>query len=316
MQDFHHSLSLITILAGGTGSVKIVRGLASKKNTELTIVSNVGDNIWLHGLYICPDIDTILYGLAGMLDSSHGWGIEADSFAFLSQMEKLGQETWFKIGDRDLATHLLRTNMLRNGSKLSEITDWMRKKYLVSAKIAPATDNRLETKVITGQRQKMHIQEFWVKHGGRPAVINVIYEGAEKAIANPDVIEALKSSDLIIVAPANPVSSINPIVSIKDIKSQLIKEKDKVVAISPLIGEHAISGPAVKYMQAIKLVNSPLGVAKFYSDFISVFVIDASDLCISSKIEHLDIKVFATDIVMRDYSDECRLSSYISSLKI
>ncbi|HEY9386049.1 MAG TPA: 2-phospho-L-lactate transferase [Nitrososphaeraceae archaeon] len=305
---------MITILAGGTGSVKIVRGFASKKHTDLKIISNVGDNIWLYGLYICPDIDTVLYGLAGML-ANQGWGIKGDSFSFLNQMEKLKQETWFKIGDKDLATHIVRTNMLRNGRTLSEITDWMRKRYLISAKIFPVTDSQLETNIMTDQGE-MHIQEFWVKHAGHPRVINVRYKGAKNATVNPDVIETIKCSDLIIIAPANPVSSINPILAVKGIKDQLMKHKERVVAISPLIGQRAISGPAVKYMRALKLMNSPLGVARFYSDFIGAFLIHSTDTALLSKIESFGIKVYATDIIMANFEDEIRLSSYIKRLQI
>jgi LPPG:FO 2-phospho-L-lactate transferase len=303
---------LITVLAGGTGSVKIIRGFASRQEEELTVVSNVGDNIWLHGLYICPDIDTVLYGLAGIL-SSRGWGIEADSFSFLDQMEKLQQEAWFKLGDRDIATHLLRTAMIRQGRKLSEITDWMRKKYSVSAKIYPATDSELETIIIT-DRGPMHIQEFWVKYHGNPQVTDIRYNGAENATANPELTNSLKNSDLIVIAPANPVSSINPILMVKEIREHLKKSRQKVVAVSPLIGEHAISGPAIKFMKAMKLTDSAFGVANFYSDIAGNFVIDSHDSAISSKIESLDMNVFHTDIVMRDSIDEIRLSSFIKSL--
>lgn len=275
-------------------------------------MSNVGDNIWLHGLYICPDIDTVLYGLAGIL-SSRGWGIEADSFSFLDQMEKLQQEAWFKLGDRDIATHLLRTAMIRQGRKLSEITDWMRKKYSVSAKIYPATDSKLETIIIT-DRRPMHIQEFWVKYHGNPQVTDIRYNGAENATANPELTNSLKNSDLIVIAPANPVSSINPILMVTEIREQLKKSRQKVVAVSPLIGEHAISGPANKFMKAMKLTDSAFGVANFYSDIAGNFVIDSHDSTISSKIESLDMKVFHTDIVMRDSIDEIRLASFIKSL--
>lgn len=303
---------MITVLAGGTGSVKIIRGFASRQEEELTVVSNVGDNIWLHGLYVCPDIDTVLYGLAGIL-SSRGWGIEADSFSFLGQMEKLQQEVWFKLGDRDIATHLLRTAMIREGRKLSEITDWMRKKYSVSTKIYPATDSQLETIIIT-DRGPMHIQEFWVKYHGNPQVTDIRYNGAENATANPELMDSLKNSDLIVIAPANPISSINPILMIKEIREQLKKSREKVVAVSPLIGERAISGPAIKYMKAMKLADSAFGVANFYSDIVGNFVIDSRDSTISSKIESLDMNVFHTDIVMRDSNDERRLSSFIKSL--
>jgi LPPG:FO 2-phospho-L-lactate transferase len=303
---------LITVLAGGTGSVKIIRGFASRQEEELTVVSNVGDNIWLHGLYVCPDIDTVLYGLAGIL-SSRGWGIEADSFSFLDQMEKLQQEVWFKLGDRDIATHLLRTAMIRQGRKLSEITDWMRKKYSVSPKIYPATDSELETIIITDKRP-MHIQEFWVKYHGDPQVTDIRYNGAENATANPELTNSLKNSDLIVIAPGNPVSSINPILMVKEIREQLKKLRQKVVAVSPLIGERAISGPAIKFMKAMKLTDSAFGVANFYSDIVGNFVIDSRDSIISSKIESLDMNVFHTDIVMRDLIDEIRLSSFIKSL--
>jgi LPPG:FO 2-phospho-L-lactate transferase len=303
---------LITVLAGGTGSVKIIRGFASRQEEELTVVSNVGDNIWLHGLYVCPDIDTVLYGLAGIL-SSRGWGIEADSFSFLDQMEKLQQEVWFKLGDRDIATHLLRTAMIRQGRKLTEITDWMRKKYSVSTKIFPATDSELETIIITDKRP-MHIQEFWVKYHGDPQITDIRYNGAENATANPELTNSLKNSDLIVIAPGNPVSSINPILMVKEIREQLKKSRQKVVAVSPLIGESAISGPAIKFMKAMKLTDSAFGVANFYSDIVGNFVIDSRDSIISSKIESLDMNVFHTDIVMRDLIDEIRLSSFIKSL--
>lgn len=275
-------------------------------------MSNVGDNIWLHGLYVCPDIDTVLYGLAGIL-SSRGWGIEADSFSFLDQMEKLQQEVWFKLGDRDIATHLLRTAMIRQGRKLSEITDWMRKKYSVSTKIYPATDSELETIIITDKRP-MHIQEFWVKYHGDPQITDIRYNGAENATANPELTNSLKNSDLIVIAPGNPVSSINPILMVKEIREQLKKSRQKVVAVSPLIGERAISGPAIKFMKAMKLTDSAFGVANFYSDIVGNFVIDSRDSIISSKIESLDMNVFHTDIVMRDLIDEKRLSSFIKSL--
>ncbi|MDQ3972443.1 MAG: 2-phospho-L-lactate transferase [Thermoproteota archaeon] len=304
---------MITVLAGGTGSVKIVRGFASELGEDLTIVSNVGDNIWLHGLYICPDLDTVLYGLAGIL-SEKGWGIKDDSFSFLDQMEKLQQDVWFKLGDRDIATHLLRTALIKQGRNLTEITDWMTKKFSVPEKIFPATDSQLETIIVTDQGP-MHIQEFWVKHHGNPQVRDIRYNGAENSIANPDLLNSLKNSELIVIAPANPISSINPIMKVREIGEVLARLRKKVIAVSPLIGERAISGPAVKYMKAMNLTNSPLGVAAFYSDMVGNFIIDSHDSTMSSKISSLDMNVFQTDIIMKDSRDEKRLSSFIKSLK-
>ena len=304
---------MITVLAGGTGSVKIVRGFASELGEDLTIVSNVGDNIWLHGLYICPDLDTVLYGLAGIL-SEKGWGIKDDSFSFLDQMEKLQQDVWFKLGDRDIATHLLRTALIKQGRNLTEITDWMTRKFSVPEKIFPATDSQLETIIVTDQGP-MHIQEFWVKHHGNPQVRDIRYNGAENSIANPDLLNSLKNSELIVIAPANPISSINPIMKVREIGEVLTRLRKKVIAVSPLIGERAISGPAVKYMKAMNLTDSPLGVAAFYSDVVGNFIIDSHDSTMSSKISCLDMNVFQTDIIMKDSRDEKRLSSFIKSLK-
>ena len=304
---------MITVLAGGTGSVKIVRGFASELGEDLTIVSNVGDNIWLHGLYICPDLDTVLYGLAGIL-SEKGWGIKDDSFSFLDQMEKLQQDVWFKLGDRDIATHLLRTALIKQGRNLTEITDWMTKKFSVPEKIFPATDSQLETIIVTDQGP-MHIQEFWVKHHGNPKVRDIRYNGAENSTANPDLLNSLKNSELIVIAPANPISSINPIMKAREIGEVLTRLRKKVIAVSPLIGERAISGPAVKYMKAMNLTDSPLGVAAFYSDMVGSFIIDSHDSTMSSKISCLDMNVFQTDIIMKDSRDEKRLSSFIKSLK-
>lgn len=303
---------MITVLAGGTGSVKIIRGLASRCSKDLTIVSNVGDNIWLHGLYICPDVDTVLYGLAGIL-SERGWGIKNDSFCFLDQMEKLQQDVWFKLGDRDIATHLLRTALINQGKNLTEITNWMAEKYSISEKIYPATDNQLETVIVT-DHGPMHIQEFWVKHQGNPTVRDIFYKGAESSTANPNLLNSLKNSELIVIAPANPISSINPILKVNEIGELLTKLRKKVVAISPLIGEQAISGPAVKYMKAMNVTNSPLGVAAYYSDIVGNFIIDSSDSILSSKIASLDMNVFQTDIIMKDPRDEQRLASYVKSL--
>jgi len=301
---------LITLLAGGTGSVKIIRGLAASTNEDLYIISNVGDNIWMHGLYICPDIDTVLYGLANQLDEQKGWGVKDDTFNFLNQMKLLGEDIWFKLGDKDLSTHLKRTEMLNNGRKLSEITDWMRRKYAISSKIIPASDDHVETRIITDLGD-MHIQEFWVKHKAEPRVKDIIYKDNKRARAHPIAIKAIRQSKLIIIAPANPVTSIGPIVSLTGLRNELIHNKEKTVAISPLVSNAAISGPAVKYMHAKKIINSPLGVAKYYSEFISKFVISPVDEPLRASISDMDIKVHQTDIVMANRHDERRLGLYL-----
>jgi len=300
---------LITILAGGSGSVKMVRGFASQR-TDINVVTNVGDNYWLYGMYICPDIDTITYGLADLLDHDKGWGIKKDTFGFLRQMEIFGEETWFRIGDRDTATHLTRTNMLKNGKSLSYITKWMCEKLSIEIKIVPVTDNTIETRIIT-DRGDLHLQEFWVKHRGLDEVKGIEYQGADKVRPNPDAMNAIHDSNLIVIAPGNPLTSIGPMLAIKGIRKELAKKKNKVVAISPIIGNSAISGPTGKYMEAAGIEVSALGVAKMYADVCSNIIIDTKDHALTKKIEALNINVHETKIRMTTKQSEDALAASI-----
>ena len=300
---------LITILAGGSGSVKLVRGLASHES-NINVITNVGDNYWLYGMYICPDIDTITYGLADLLDHDKGWGIKKDTFGFLRQMEIFGEETWFRIGDRDTATHLTRTNMLKNGKSLSDITKWMCEKLAIETKIIPVTDNPIETRIITNKGE-MHLQEFWVKHRGLDTVDGIEYQGAEKARPNPEAVNAIQDSNLIIIAPGNPLTSIGPMLQIKGIRKELIKKKTKVVAVSPIIGNSAISGPAGKYMEAAGLEVSVVGVAKMYAHVCSNLVIDTKDHTHSKTIKSLNMNVHESKIKMTNKQSEDALAASI-----
>jgi LPPG:FO 2-phospho-L-lactate transferase len=287
----------------------MVRGFASQR-TDINVVTNVGDNYWLYGMYICPDIDTITYGLADLLDHDKGWGIKKDTFGFLRQMEIFGEETWFRIGDRDTATHLTRTNMLKNGKSLSYITKWMCEKLSIEIKIIPVTDNTIETRIIT-DRGDLHLQEFWVKHRGLDEVKGIEYQGAEKVRPNPDAMNAIHDSSLIVIAPGNPLTSIGPMLAIKGIRKELAKKKTKVVAISPIIGNSAISGPTGKYMEAAGIEVSALGVAKMYADVCSNIIIDTKDRMLTKKIESLNINVHDTKIRMTNKQSEDALAASI-----
>ena len=300
---------LITILAGGSGSVKLVRGLAAHRS-DVNVITNVGDNYWLYGMYICPDIDTITYGLADLLDQDKGWGIKKDTFGFLRQMEIFGEETWFRIGDRDTATHLTRTNMLKNGKSLSDITKWLSEKFSIEIKIIPITDNSVETRIIT-PKGAMHLQEFWVKHRGMDSVDGIEYQGADKARPNPDAVNAIQDSSLVIIAPGNPLTSIGPMLAIKGIRKELSKKKNKVVAVSPIIGNSAISGPTGKYMEAAGIEVSAVGVAKMYADVCSNLIIDTKDHKLIKQIESLNINVHDTKIKMTNKQSEDALAASI-----
>ena len=301
--------NMIAVLSGGTGSVKLIRGLASQTH-DIKVISNVGDNYWLYGLYVCPDIDTIIYGLADLLDYDKGWGINKDTFGFLRQMEVFGEETWFRIGDRDAATHLIRTNMLKNGKNLTEITKWMCEKFAVEIRVIPVTDNTIETRITTNKGE-MHLQEYWVKHRGKDDVEGIQYIGADKARPNPEAIGAIQDSDVVVIAPGNPLTSIGPMLSIKGVRKELSKAKKKVVAVSPIIGTKAISGPAAKYLEAAGIEVSPYGLAKMYSDVCSNIVIDTKDKILSKKIESLGMNVYDTKIKMSGKLDEDALGSFI-----
>lgn len=301
---------MITVLAGGTGSIKIIRGLASC-TSDLSIISNIGDNFWFNDLYVCPDIDTCIYGLAGILDKERGWGIKNDTFYYLNCMKLLGKEAWFQIGDKDLITHIIRTKMLSEGFSLSTIVKWIAYDlYNINNKIIPVSDTHIETRIVTNKGD-MNIQEFWVKNKAQPRVLDVYYKNSKRAKCNQDALKIIQSSDIIIVAPANPISSIAPILSLAQIKAELIGQRDRVIAISPVIGNKAISGPAGKYLKAKGIESSALGIAKFYSQLISKIVIDNSDSDLSKEIKKMDVSSLETNILMNNAKQEKRLARLI-----
>ena len=280
---------------------------------DLTVISNIADNIWFHGLYVCPDIDTITYGLADILDKKRGWGVMDDSFMFTEQMKKLGQDYWFKIGDKDLALHIVRTNFLNNGKSLSWITEWIQKKFSISSTIIPASDDHVETRIETSLGE-MHIQEFWVKNHAELDISNIRYKGIETAIANSRAVDSIKNSEIVIIAPGNPISSIGPIISLPIIRKELESKKDSVIAVSPIVGNSPLSGPASKYMQVMGIESTPFGIASYYKDIASNLVISQMDDEYKNKINKLGIDVYKTNIVMQNLQDEITLSNYILSI--
>jgi len=225
-------------------------------------------------------------------------------------MEVFGEETWFRIGDRDAATHLIRTNMLKNGKNLSDITKWMCEKFAVEAKVIPVTDNTIETRITT-DKGELHLQEYWVKHRGRDEVKGIQYIGADKARPNPEAINAMHDSELVIIAPGNPLTSIGPMLSIKGVRKELSKIKKKVVAVSPLIGDQAFSGPTAKYLQAAGIEVSSFGLAKMYSDVCSNIVIDTKDKALTKQIQNMDITVYDAKLKMNSKAAEQALASYV-----
>ena len=254
----------VVILSGGTGSAKFLRGMQSM--SRFTVVANVGDNAWFHGLYVCPDVDTVTYTLAGIADSRRGWGIQGDEFKALDQLKRLGAEgTWFNIGDQDMATHLLRTALMGEGRSLTEATSAIARGLGVRPwKILPATDQHVETRIITAEMGEMHLQEFWVKEKGRLTPTGVRYVGARRARPTDEVARSIESAERIVFAPANPITSILPILSISGFREVLRKSKARKVAVSPMLGEGSFSGPAARLMVAKGLKPTSEGVARLY----------------------------------------------------
>ena len=301
---------MITVIAGGTGSVKLVRALA-KLVPDLNVISNVADNFWLMGLYICPDIDTMIYGLSNNLDLKRGWGMKGESFSFLNHLKVLGQEIWFQLGDKDLATHIVRTNMMKKGRPLSSITNWMRRSYSIQPRIIPVTDDHVETLIATDEGE-MHIQEFWVKNHGSLHVKGIRYRGLMRAKVNASALRAIRNSQMIIIAPGNPISSIWPIVSHKLVESQLIRYGGKVMAISPIIGSSPISGPAAKYLKAFGIDCSVLGIASLYHKFNPELVVSSHEEPETlNEVKKMGIQVSKTNILMRNSYQEHNLARFV-----
>jgi LPPG:FO 2-phospho-L-lactate transferase len=296
----------IVALAGGTGSAKLLRGLKEAAG-DFTVVSNVGDNFWRHGLYIAPDVDIAVYTLAGMEDPQRGWGLRGDTFNALAQLGRMGEETWFNLGDRDLATHLFRTERLAQGRRLGDITTLMCERLGVTQRVIPCTDDRLETHIVT-RTGAMHLQEFWVKFRGEPDVLGVEYRGAEGAKPEQRAVEALESADRIVICPANPVTSIMPILAVNGIRQAIQGSRARKIAVSPMVGGSPVTGPAGKLMTAIGSEPSSLGVAKLYRGLADCILVDPADAGSVEKITKEGIRAEVRAIVMSDREAEVRLA--------
>ena len=303
--------NLITALAGGVGAARFLTGLVKKvKQENLTIIVNTGDDIEMHGLHISPDLDIVTYTLAGFVDKTKGWGIDGDTFQFLDALKKLGVKAWFSLGDRDLATHVYRTEQLRRGKLLSEVTAALTHAFGVTAKILPMTDDRFETRIVT-ERGTVHFQEYLVKRHAQDRVLGVEFAGIDSAKAASGVIEALKNASLVVVCPSNPIVSIGTILSVNGVRDALRQSDARKVAVSPIVAGAAIKGPAGQLLGGLGLEVSAFTVARLYSDFLDVFVIDHADIEQKERIEKLGIEVKVTNSIMRTLKDKVNLANVV-----
>ena len=291
---------MIVVLAGGVGAARFLQGLVQVVPQEnLTAVVNTGDDRDFYGLHVSPDIDIVMYTLAGLVDEAHGWGIRNDSYNTMQQLTNYGNEDWFMLGDRDLATHIHRTNLLRQGKTLSEITDELRKQLGLALRIIPMSNQIVSTHIQTPVGL-LHFQEYMVKRRCADAVLDVVFVGASESRPAPGVLDAIKDAEAILIAPSNPIVSIGSILAIPGIHDALHEASGIVVAISPIVGGAPIKGPADKLMLGLKMEVSSVGVARCYRDFLDVMVIDKQDQHLLGAIEDLGIPTVSTNTIMSD----------------
>ena len=303
-----------TVLAGGTGAAKFLRGLIEVVPEEdVHVIVNVGDDTEMWGLHISPDIDSITYGLSGRLDSTRGWGLKDETFNCLEEMPAFGMPAWFRLGDRDLATHLTRTELLKRGFPLTEVVDRMTAAMGIRARVMPASDDSIRTKIEMPEGI-LGFQEFFVRERWQPHVRSVTYAGATEAHAPAAVLQSIRDAKIVIIAPSNPITSIGPMLAIHDLRDALRCTRAEVVAISPLIGNAAVSGPAAKLMEACGYEVSPSGIARCYHDFLDNIVLDTRDAALAASIRFETIGVQITDILMTDQEAARRLAQFVIQL--
>jgi LPPG:FO 2-phospho-L-lactate transferase len=299
---------MISVLSGGTGGAKFVDGLRLVMPTEeLTIIVNTGDDLMWWGLYVSPDIDSITYVLSGMLSRERGWGVKGDTFLCLQAMGQLGEPTWFHAGDRDLAVHLLRSRLLAEGKTLSEATAIICQKLGVKARILPMSNSRVETRVDTPIGE-LSFEEYFVQRWYQDPVKSVRFSGASDAEPAPGVLDAITSADAVLIAPSNPVTSIGPILAVPGIRDALLQARGKIAAISPIVGNAAVAGPAGILMAAQGLPCSVVGVAQAYEDFLDVLICDSRDAREAEALRQKGLRVQCTQTIMRSADDKAALA--------
>jgi LPPG:FO 2-phospho-L-lactate transferase len=302
----------VTLLAGGLGGSRFARALAETLDPrDVTVVGNVGDDLEVGGLHVSPDLDTILYTLAGLLDEDKGWGRAQETWHAHETVRELGGETWFQLGDRDLGLHLVRTEALRRGEPLSSVTARLARALGVEATLLPATDERLRTWVETPAGE-LSFQEWFVRRGHRDEVDGVRFEGAEDARAAPGVLAALEAADLIAIAPSNPFVSIGPILAVAQIRTALERRRVPAVAVSPLIGGRTVRGPADRMLARLAGGTGPAQVTECYKGLIDVLVIDEAD----ADEDAAGVRTVVTRTLMSDAGARRRLAEAVLGVPV
>jgi len=295
------------VLSGGTGTPKLLQGL--KEVFDLSVIVNTAEDVWISGNKVCPDIDSVIYSLAGVIDDEKWWGVKGDTFETHEKLKELGFEEELMIGDSDRAVHILRSELLRKGYTLTEATAKLKNKFGIAEEILPMCEEDVLSIIVTPEGE-MHFQEFWVKYKGQPEVIDVSFKGIENAKMTDEVKKSLKGCEAVLIGPSNPITSISPIVSTRGFREHL--KKKKVIAVSPISRNKPFSGPAGKLMNAKGFEVSSKGVAEIYSDFLDTLIVDESDRELESI--HDNIRFLATDTFMKSREDALKLAKFIEKI--
>ena len=302
----------VVALAGGVGGAKLADGLAQVLQPDhLTIIVNTGDDFTHFGLRISPDLDTVCYTLAGLANPDTGWGRKDETWRVFEILKAMGMPDWFQLGDTDLATHLVRTARIDEGGTLTQITQDFCKVWGIKAKILPMSDDIIQTRVFTDEGS-LGFQEYFVHRHSEPAVIGFRFEGIEQSKPAPGVLEAIEMCDVAFICPSNPWVSIDPILSVPEIRARL--EKKHVYGVSPIIGNKTVKGPAAKMFAELGIQPSALAVAEHYGNLLDTFVIDRSDVSLINDINRLGSCTYVTDILMHDQADRGRLAQELLDL--
>ncbi len=305
---------MITALAGGVGAARFLTGLVKLVDEkDLAIIVNTGDDIELFGLHISPDVDIVTYTLAGIVDEDKGWGIKGDTFHCLEALRKFNCETWFNLGDKDFATHIFRTNLLKSGLSLSEVTARISRFLGLEVGILPMTDDRFETRVLI-EKGSVHFEEYFVRRDAKDEVLGVDFFGADKATPASGVLESIREAELLIVCPSNPIVSISTILAVNGVRDAVKRTDAKKVAISPIIAGAPVKGPADKLLRGLGFEVSAFSVAELYSDFLDTFILDVADSAERDKIEKLGIEVKVTNTLMKNLEDKIGLARAVLEL--
>ncbi|MXZ63469.1 MAG: 2-phospho-L-lactate transferase [Chloroflexi bacterium] len=300
----------ITVLAGGVGAARFLEGLCrAVKPVDVTAICNVGDDFEWHGLHVSPDIDTVIYTLAG-LEGELGWGVRGDTLAALGELAELGEDPWFQIGDRDLATHVWRTERLHAGRPLSEVTADLARLRGLALALLPVTDDPHPTVVVTPDGP-LDFQDYFVRGRASAEVVGIEFPGAVSAAPAPGVLNALANRDVVIIAPSNPFVSIEPILDVAGVRDALRDTMAPVVAVSPIVGGEAVKGPAAAMMQSLGHEVSALGVARLYAGLVDVFVLDEVDRALAPAVGDLGMQAVVTDTMMTSGDRRLALASTV-----